>query len=91
MICHSSSMSISVDKQHGRKWIRKKRKLKEQENQIKKKDYNKTIKPKCNRFQQFRYEYEDDETDDKVLQDDNTINRWKWRTFTEQHHTTKSK
>ena len=50
-------------------------KLKEQENQIKKKDYNKTIKPKCNRFQQFRYEYEDDETDDKVLQDDNTINR----------------
>ena len=67
-------MSITIDKQHGRKWIRKKR-IKEQENQIKKKDHNKTIKPKCNRFQQFRYEYEDDETDDKVLQDDNTIDR----------------
>ena len=68
-------MSITVDKQHGRKWIRERResKLKEQENQIKKKDHNKTRKPKCNRFQQFRYEYEDDETEDKVLQDDNTI------------------
>ena len=52
---------------------RREPKLKEQENQIKKKDHNKTIKPKCNRFQQFRYEYEDDETDDKVLQDHNTI------------------
>ena len=49
------------------------KKLKEQENQIKKKDHNKTIKPKCNRFQQFRYKYEEDKTDDKVLQDDNTI------------------
>ena len=52
---------------------RRESKLKEQENQIKKKDHNKTRKPKCNRFQQFRYEYEDDETEDKVLQDDNTI------------------
>ena len=52
---------------------RRESKLKEQENQIKKKDHNKTRKPKCNKFQQFRYEYEDDETEDKVLQDDNTI------------------
>ena len=53
--------------------VRRESKLKEQENQIKKKDHNKTIKPKCSRFQQFRYEYEEDETNDKVLQDDNTI------------------
>ena len=52
---------------------RRESKLKEQENQIKKKDHNKTIKPKCSRFQQFRYEYEEDEINDKVLQDDNTI------------------
>ena len=51
---------------------RRESKLKEQENQIRKKDHNKTIKPKCNRFQQFKCEYEEDETDDKVLQD-NTI------------------
>ena len=51
---------------------RRESKLKEQKNQIRKKDHNKTIKPKCNRFQQFKYEYEEDETDDKVLQD-NTI------------------
>ena len=54
---------------------RRESEFKEQENQTKKKDHNKIIKPKCNRFQQFRYEYEDDETDDKVLQDDNTINQ----------------
>ena len=51
---------------------RRESKLKEQENQIRKKDHNKTIKPKCNRFQQFKCEYEEDETDDKVLQD-NTV------------------
>ena len=51
---------------------RRESKLKEQENQIRKKDHNKAIKPKCNRFQRFKYEYEEDETDDKVLQD-NTI------------------
>ena len=52
---------------------RRESKLKEQENQIKRKDHNKTIKPKCNKFQQFRYECEDDQTDDKVLPHDNTI------------------
>ena len=41
----------------------------------KKKDHNKIIKPKCDRFQQWIYEDEDDETDEKVLQDDNTINQ----------------
>ena len=51
---------------------RRESKLKEQENQIRKKDHNKAIKPECNRFQQFKYEYEEDEADDKVLQD-NTI------------------
>ena len=51
---------------------RRESKLKEKENEIKKKD-NKTIKLEYNRFQQFRYEYEDAETDDKALQDDNTV------------------
>ena len=55
------------------KLVRRESKLKEQENQIKKKYHNKTIKPKCNRFQQFRYEYEEDEINGKVSQDDNTI------------------
>ena len=90
LVKHSSSSYVTVhpcqlqliNNMEENELERRESKLKEQENQIKKKDHNKTIKPKCNRFQQFRYEYEDDETDDKVLQDHNT--------FTEQH-TTKSK
>ena len=81
LVKHSSSSYVTVhpcqlqliNNMEENELERRESKLKEQEKQIKKKDHNKTIKPNCDRFQQFRYEYEDNEIDDNILQDDNTI------------------